>query len=105
MKVPSPHDLILFLRSLRFSAEYVTTIMSVLGAASAASPTPSGSHFFANAANVGSEISHSFLGNIWVQRMIIIFQTFALPLMYYFRPLCTALALFWYAQPIEYSSA
>ena len=58
------------------------------------------SHFFADAAHVGEKISHSFRENVWFQRVMTVFQTLAVPLMYYFRPLCTAVALFWYARQL-----
>ncbi|KAK3701606.1 hypothetical protein LTR37_015357 [Vermiconidia calcicola] len=73
--------------------------MPANGAAAAAPPTPSsGTHpsrFFADAANVGDKLYHSLPKNIWFQRCLFMIQTFAIPLAYYFRPLCTAFALFW----------
>lgn len=75
--------------------------MTVSGAASAAASTPSGLSFLTHMTNVGTELSHSVLSNFWFQRLVLVLQTFAIPLMYYFRPLCTAFALFWYGTPLR----
>lgn len=64
-------------------------------------PGAYGSHFFAEAASAGSDVYQSIPSNIWFQRFIYLLQTFALPFAYYFRTLCTALALFWYAPPVR----
>jgi hypothetical protein len=80
--------------------EHVTSIMSFFAALLAATivlPRAYGSYFFAEAASAGTHIDQSIPSNIWFQRFVYLLQTFALPFAYYFRPLCTALALFWYA--------
>lgn len=75
-------------------------MMSTFTAATAATivlPMAYGSSVFAEAATAGSDLYHSLPANVWFQRCVYLLQTFAVPLAYYFRPLCTALALFWYA--------
>lgn len=63
--------------------------MSIFGGAAAANSTPSTSRF------------QSLLDSIWLQRLILVLQTLAVPLLYYFRPICTALALFWYVSVVK----
>jgi hypothetical protein len=69
-----------------------------LAAATAASLILPGAYrtrFFAEAADAATDISHSLPPSVWFQRFIHLLQSFALPFAYYFRPLCTAVALFW----------
>ncbi|KAK5171008.1 uncharacterized protein LTR77_004152 [Saxophila tyrrhenica] len=69
--------------------------MPSTGVAPAATPQIRPSRFFANAATTGADLYTSLPHNVWVQRFVLLLQTFAVPFAYYFRPLCTALALFW----------
>lgn len=57
------------------------------------------SRLFAEAATVGEGIYKSFPDNIWAQRALITLETFAVPLAFWFKPICVAVALFWYARP------
>lgn len=56
------------------------------------------SHWFADAAKVRTQLSStSIWDNVWASRILFAFQTIAVPLAFWFQPLCVCIALFWYA--------
>ena len=74
--------------------------MFARGAAERApTPAPNRARLFAEAATVGQGIYKSFPDNVWAQRALITLETFAVPLAFWFKPICVAIALFWYAEP------
>lgn len=60
-----------------------------------AADTPRRARIFAEAATVGQGIYQSFPDNVWAQRALITLETFAVPLAFWFKPICVAVALFW----------
>lgn len=64
-------------------------------AAVAATPPPRRARLFAEAATVGEGLYKSFPDGIWAQRVLVTLQTFAVPLAFWFKPICVAIALFW----------
>ncbi|KAK5121104.1 hypothetical protein LTR85_005588 [Meristemomyces frigidus] len=76
---------------------------TVQHAAPAATSKPSESqraHFYAEAAGAGSMASHTELlkslpASLWATRALVALQTFALPLAFYFKPVCVCVATFW----------
>jgi hypothetical protein len=76
-------------------ASYDYETMTAHTTGNTAQPTLQQSHFFADAAKTGSDLYTSIPQNLWFQRLLFTLQTFAVPLAYYFRPLCTAIAFVW----------
>ena len=68
------------------------------GTAADAAPPQRRSRLFAEAATVGEGIYKSFPDNVWAQRALITLETFAVPLAFWFKPVCVAVALFWYGR-------
>lgn len=60
-----------------------------------AAHTPRRARIFAEAATVGQGIYQSFPNNVWAQRALFTLETFAVPLAFWFKPICVAVALFW----------
>lgn len=55
------------------------------------------SQWFANAAKVRSQLASTpILNNVWASRLLFALQTIAVPLAFWFKPLCVCVALFWY---------
>ena len=65
-------------------------------------PGAHGSGVFVEAADAATDVSHSLPNNVWVQCIIHALQYFLIPLACHFRPVCTAVALFWYAAHLIY---
>lgn len=52
-------------------------------------------HWYAEAADVGSDLYRSLPDTVWASHAVTMLQTFALPLAFWFKPVCVCVGMFW----------